>query len=88
MGAAKPPLDVRAPDWTGAACARYDPELWFASSTRDQCHEARRVCRTECPIAAACLEWALQTRPVGIWGATNEMQRTNLLRKRARRAAA
>jgi hypothetical protein len=78
---------VMAPDWTDAACGNDpDPEAWHPSPS-DPALYARARCRG-CPIRGACLEWALVTKPDGIWADTNATQRTNLLRKRARRAAA
>lgn len=41
--------------------------------------EAKRVCRTQCPVRWECLAYALaHNEPHGIWGGYNERERRNL----------
>lgn len=62
-------------DWRGlGACARIDPNLWFAMGAREH-RQAKRICR-ECPVRRQCLEYAMD-EPVdhGIWGGLTERER-------------
>ncbi|MCF7550232.1 WhiB family transcriptional regulator [Pseudonocardia sp. WMMC193] len=60
-----------------------DPELFFPTGTSGpallQRAMAKTVCR-RCPVRTDCLRWALSTRSVGIWGGTDEHDRTVLRR--------
>lgn len=39
------------------------------------------ICRNDCPVAADCLKWALDTKePYGVWGATTAWQRAAIRR--------
>jgi WhiB family transcriptional regulator, redox-sensing transcriptional regulator len=67
-------------DWRDhAACSGLDPDLFFPVSTSGasltDIEAARRVCQ-RCPVATACLRWALDHRQVsGVWGGTTEEER-------------
>ena len=76
--AAAPVLEF--PELDGAACKDIDPEDFFDSWSAAL---ARRVCR-ECPVAAACLDWALTHHEFGIWGGTSEEERAVLRRRTGR----
>lgn len=70
-------------DWRHRAACRYeDPELFFLGDDdgpgREQAAEAKDVCRG-CPVRRTCLDWAIRTGQVGIWGGMSEDGR----RKRA-----
>ncbi|GAA3886432.1 MULTISPECIES: WhiB family transcriptional regulator [Streptomyces] len=72
-----------------AACVEEDPDLFFPVGTTGpalvEAAAAKRVCRS-CPVAADCLEWALDTgQTAGVWGGTDERERAALLRSRKRR---
>lgn len=71
-------------DWRDrAACQWPDRELFFpasANATRDQCAEALAICGT-CRVAPDCLDYALRTRSVGVWGSTTEFEREVILRR-------
>ncbi|MGW7081290.1 WhiB family transcriptional regulator [Streptomyces sp. NPDC054871] len=72
-----------------AACTEEDPELFFPVSAlgagATQTLRAKEVC-ARCPVRAECLEWALDTRQQsGVWGGTDEVQRTAMLRRREAR---
>lgn len=43
--------------------------------------EAKALCAT-CPVVQQCLEYALQERMDGVWGATNELERRALRQTR------
>lgn len=64
------------PAWSKqAACAKYDPDDWFADNATTR-RFAAEVCRDECPVRAECLAYALKNRiPSGIWGGLSEEQR-------------
>lgn len=77
------PLDPR-PWVQEAACAGTDQEMWWPEVMRGV--EARAAERTAlaicdtCPVRAACLKWAIEHEPRGIWGGTTSRQR-RLLRQ-------
>jgi WhiB family redox-sensing transcriptional regulator len=67
------------PSWrSAAACRSADPELFFPFSESgealEQIAEAKVIC-TGCPVRRQCLEFALRTRPHGIWGGLTERER-------------
>jgi WhiB family transcriptional regulator, redox-sensing transcriptional regulator len=77
------------------ACRGEDPGLFFPVAeigpSLREVEQARAVCR-RCPVLAACLRYALDTRQEGIWGATTDGERRAIRRAarrdRARRAMA
>lgn len=76
-----------------AACRDVDPDLFFpigppnTGAGARQVARARAVCR-RCPVAAACLRFALDTRQAdGVWGGTTEGERNAALRNLTRGAA-
>ncbi len=82
------PLAVRRDTdehWTDLAeCRGADPELFYpisdAGPGRDVMAEAKRICH-RCPVAAACLDWALRAgEPAGVWGGTTPEERRYLRR--------
>ena len=67
------------PSWrSAAACRSADPELFFPLSESgkalEQIAEAKAIC-ADCPVRRQCLEFALRTRPDGIWGGLTERER-------------
>ncbi|MGY0021766.1 WhiB family transcriptional regulator [Streptomyces sp. cg35] len=73
-----------------AACVGEDPELFFpvggSGPALQDVREAKAVCR-RCPVADACLDWALRTgQTTGVWGGTSEVERATLHRAFRRRA--
>ncbi|MGP4048945.1 WhiB family transcriptional regulator [Streptomyces sp. 2A115] len=67
-----------------AACVGEDPELFFPVGTTGPALRdiaaAKRIC-ARCPVAAPCLDWALDTgQTSGVWGGTGEEERAALLR--------
>lgn len=81
-----------APDWSDGACLDEDPELFFpigetGVENQEQIEDARAVCLQggpdgeACPLRAACLEWALATNQLGVWGGTSEKERLKLKRQ-------
>ena len=53
------------PDFTDAACAGHDPELWFPTPPGDYT-TARGICET-CPIRDRCLAYAMRREGHGHW---------------------
>jgi len=48
--------------------------------------EAKEICAT-CPVADACLEYAIATRqPDGVWGGMTAVERQRLVRRRQKTA--
>ncbi len=72
-----------------AACAsgRADPEIFFppAAGGQQTAAEARVWCFS-CPVIAECLDYALRTGQLGIWGGTTEDERALIRRRRHRMA--
>jgi WhiB family redox-sensing transcriptional regulator len=82
-------------DWTygwqfDAACRGEDSSLFYAPSYFERREEkwrresrAKAICE-RCPVRAMCLDYALKAREThGIWGGLNELERRQLLRRRA-----
>jgi WhiB family transcriptional regulator, redox-sensing transcriptional regulator len=77
----------RAPDsWQDdAACRGSDTSVFFPASEADA-GAAQAICAT-CPVAEACLEYAIATRqPDGVWGGLTPSERHRLLRRRQKAA--
>lgn len=70
-----------------AACRGADGELFFPIGEKgpalQQAAEAKAVCR-RCPVRTECLDYALDTRSVGIFGGTTEYERQKISRRRQR----
>jgi WhiB family redox-sensing transcriptional regulator len=67
-----------------ALCARTDSEAYFEHPTS----AAKRRCLSECPVRQECLEFALDTGAVGMWGGTSPKERRKIKAERRRRARA
>lgn len=68
-----------------AACRDQNLNIFFPVGTTGQTEQAKAVC-ARCPVAEACLEWALNTnQDAGIWGGTTEDERRTLRRNRQRK---
>lgn len=70
------------------ACGTGDPDRFFVDGIRGRgkniaAEAAKRVC-WPCPLRNDCLEWALNARVDGIWGATTDAERRAILRQRTR----
>lgn len=60
------------------------PTLGATGPAAEQAEAAKAVCAT-CPVAAACLDYALDTgQEAGVWGAKTEDERRQLRRQRQR----
>lgn len=44
-------------------------------------YEAKTLC-SQCPYKTACLEFALKSPQMGIWGGTNESERKRMVRQK------
>lgn len=77
------------PAWRAkAACIDNDPEWFFPQGTTGsaaaQAEAAQAVC-ADCPVAAECLDYALDTgQDAGVWGGKTEDERRQIRRKRRR----
>jgi len=63
----------------GQASADYDP--FFPVKSERITVGARRVC-SACPVIGECLEYALATKPDGVWGGMSAKEREALARRR------
>lgn len=65
-----------------AACAGHDTQVWFSEDPGGVYRQARAVC-ADCPVRAACLDWALATKvDYGLWGGLNPDERRRIRRRR------
>ena len=59
----------------------YDTNLWFPEGNNPQAHadadRASTLCMT-CPLQVPCRDYALATRPYGIWGGLTEANRDTI----------
>jgi WhiB family redox-sensing transcriptional regulator len=87
---------IRTHDWDASAwrrdalCRSSNPDLFFpigaTGLAADQIEAAKEICGI-CPVAEACLEFAMETnQEAGVWGGLTEDERRAL--KRAPAAAA
>jgi WhiB family redox-sensing transcriptional regulator len=79
---AHPPLAWQ----TDAACTTSDPDRWFPANGASD-WVARAIC-ADCPVAAMCLEYALDNgEEWGTWGGKNgaELKRLRVQREQERR---
>jgi WhiB family redox-sensing transcriptional regulator len=69
-------------DWyDDAACKDAGTDVFFPVSDSDA-GAAKAICAT-CPVAEACLEYALEIRPPdGVWGGLTPVERHRLIRRR------
>lgn len=73
-----------------ARCRSADPNLFFAPLLTEKPEEkvlreakAKAIC-AQCPVQRECLRYAVATRePYGIWGGLNELERRELMARRA-----
>jgi WhiB family transcriptional regulator, redox-sensing transcriptional regulator len=79
------PMDTR---WMAEGKCRDMPPAVFFPSDGLGVQAAQRIC-AECPVAEACLEYALVNRiDHGVWGGRSERERRRILRtRRAKRVA-
>lgn len=70
-----------------AACVTArNPDAWFPERGHpsNDTRYALRVCKHHCPVALACLAYALEHHPLkGIWGGTTHDERHHHLREKA-----
>ncbi|MEY4172980.1 MAG: hypothetical protein RI900_145 [Actinomycetota bacterium] len=63
-------------------CRNYDPSVFFPSDGVGV-DRARKICNSDCPVAAQCLEYALENRiEHGVWGGCSERERRRILKRR------
>ena len=75
-------------EWMARGSCRDEPPSTFFPSDGVGVDEARKIC-AGCPVATACLEFALRNRiEHGVWGGASERERRRILRTRRLAAAA
>lgn len=72
-----------------AACVDADPEMFFPIESEDHngkpvasytdAKTAKEICNS-CDLKARCLDYALSSYDIGIWGGTTDQQRISLRR--------
>lgn len=79
--------ELRSSTWSDAACREADPEIFFPIGMRDSVSRAEALAYCgSCAIRSACLDVAMRDFSlVGIWGGTDEDERTRLRRSHLRR---
>jgi WhiB family redox-sensing transcriptional regulator len=78
------PLDTEsATSWMAEGnCRNYPPAVFFPSDGVGV-DRARKICGNDCPVAARCLEYALDHRiEHGVWGGCSERERRRILKRR------
>jgi len=66
------------PEFDGSQiCAQTEPDLWFPTADRQTGRVAKSLC-AYCPWSKPCLEYALFTDVVGIWGGKTERERSQM----------
>jgi hypothetical protein len=85
-------LDLQVPDFTGAACAGMDGDMFYddmianesskeygkyTSSAPKQHAMLRRVC-LKCPIVNECAAFAIKHERFGFWGGLTAMERSSM----------
>lgn len=73
----RPVLPVADPDRPLYPCAGLT-DLFFSDRPDDQ-DQAKAICRG-CEHAARCLDRAIATKAVGVWGGTTEQERRTMTR--------
>lgn len=61
-----------------ALCAQVDTELFFPNAYFTG-RKAKSICQ-RCEAIDECLEYAMQTRVLGVWGGTTDADRAKLRR--------
>lgn len=73
-------MNAPAPELPGALCAEIAGDFWFPEPLEGW-REAVAMCGA-CPARVACLAWAIEHQPLGIWGGTTPGERRRILRQR------
>lgn len=81
-------VDQPAGRWIDeGACVGRPGDLWYEDRSRHT-DEAVAICR-ECPVAALCLQWALDTGETwGVWGGKTAKERNGIKRRSTSQAPA
>lgn len=65
--------------WTSqAACRSKDPRLFFPDPGLPSWVDAAKQVCADCPVQAACLEFAIAEGAVGVWAGTSDAERRSL----------
>jgi WhiB family transcriptional regulator, redox-sensing transcriptional regulator len=74
--------DEQENSWMTQGNCRNHPPTAFFPPDGVGVERAKKVC-VDCPVAATCLEYALQNRiDHGVWGGTSERERRRILKSR------
>lgn len=78
------PLNIDRPDWVeNAACYGIGWEIFFPErpDAKRYIAKAKKIC-DKCPVAAQCLEYAIETNSPGIWAGTGPRERQAIIDRR------
>lgn len=80
-------LGLKYEPWMAeGVCGQTDPEAFFPERGGSN-REAKRVCKTSCPVREECLEFAVANdEPFGVWGGLSERERRPLVAARLKAA--
>ena len=77
-------VGTKAPGFDGTQpCAQINPDIFFPEEDKNlykNQREAKAICRT-CEFVVPCLDYALKSDVMGIWGATTQSERRRLRRQ-------
>ena len=82
-------VGIKAPYFDGTQpCSQTDPEIFFpeVDTSRDVIKTAKNICNS-CEFKEPCIEYAIITFSVGIWGGTTDRERQVTRRLRKKKAA-
>jgi WhiB family redox-sensing transcriptional regulator len=72
-------MSQRANDWRDHAnCKGQDPELFFPEKGEKRRTKIAKTFCEPCPVKARCLEFALETDSVGVFGGTTTRERASM----------
>lgn len=67
-----------------ASCTYTDPDMFFTEQSDENYQRDTTMAKTvcgRCVYKVECLEWAMESREMGVWGGTSDLDRRQLRRK-------
>ena len=65
-------------------CSETDPDMFFTEQDDEDYQRNTTMAKTvcgRCVYKVECLEWAMESREMGVWGGTSDLDRRQLRRK-------
>lgn len=89
-GVSAPPQARRDTAWMEHAACKGEPadvaDARFPEKGRPRIKDAIKTCGG-CPVKGPCLDWAMATHQIGVWGGTTTSDRERIRRRRERKAS-